>query len=844
MSFSDDGAAPYDELGYWGADFSSGTPAANPWGIPVAAPSTSASPNAEVTDKGKGKAVDVADEVMDSTEATGSSTESTKQAREDLARLAAVDPTTAGRLAELDPTPIDTLPTSLKLIKAIQILTNACSSALDALPAPAQTYAGQVDLPAVDGLPISRYTSAIELLTSALSDVNLNAPTMRSPPKEHASYHLEVARAKLGLPLQDAVPPMPLPARPPTLISGRSVHVVDPYRHPPSDIALLFAENARLALAALRPSVLFPPLPPTVPSSPPPAASSRSGSLSAMGPSPISKLPAELLVHIFSLARSVAAERSPDSDLPPPGVEVIEAWGGGLRGRRSVTRQYSALNRTNALEGDNAAAQRFALALARVCKAWVDPAQTVAFRTLHLHQGPQLADLLSLLTSRPELSHLASHIRSISAGIAPLPPADSSTSAGDRLHRPFAYRAAARLRGTRAGCSVSMSKTQGEGVGEGERESAGEMWSRLVALAGNVQKLRLRIIASRRWGVPHGRGASSSADFLEAPVLACLSSTTTLRHLHLSFCIDFDELEVVLNALPSLESLTVRAIDNISGAGTVASAGPHLARNLRSLKIGDMSSSSPYHIQDYSTLTDVQLCWLLEPAVDSGALKEVEVVLLVDASAPFGGTWNVLLGGGGAAVAAAGGANVLPPPFASGLFADLMVRGGDKLEKLVLQDWSESGTASRNSLSLSLLRDGLLSFRLTLALPRLDDASQIFPSLANAPHHSNFDHVLSHLTSLHTLQLQFAYTGPNFLPSIDITPLRSLSLSGTPVHTSATAFADQLEHGFSGLENLGISGEYVGSRGGAPGGWSGAGLRRIKQAAKDRGLQVAFGGPM
>ncbi|GAA5952944.1 hypothetical protein JCM21900_001525 [Sporobolomyces salmonicolor] len=793
MSFSDDGDAPYDELGYWGADFSSGTPAANPWGIPVAAPST-ASPNAEVTDKGKGKgkAVDVADEAMDSTEATGASTESTKQAREDLARLAAVDPTTAGRLAELDPTPIDTLPTSLKLIKAIQILTNACSSALDALPARAQTYAGQVDLPAVDGLPISRYTSAIELLTSALSDVNLNAPTMRSPPKEHASYHLEVARAKLGLPLQDAVPPMPLPARPPTLVSGRSVHVVDPYRHPPSDIALLFAENARLALAALRPSVLFPPLPPTVPASPPPAASSCSGSLSAMGPSPISKLPAELLVHIFSLARSMAAERSPDSDLPPPGVDVIEAWGGVLGGRRSVTRQYSELSRTNALEGDNAAAQRFALALARVCKAWVDPAQTVAFRTLHLHQGPQLADLLSLLTSRPELSHLASHIRSISACIAPLPPADSSTSVGERLRRPFAYRAAARPRGTRTGYSVRMSKTRGEGVGEGERESAGEMWSRLVALAGNVQKLRLRVIASRRWGVPHGRGASSSADFLEAPVLACLSSTTTLRHLHLSFCIDFDELEVVLNALPSLESLTVRAIDNISGAGTVASAGPHPARNLRSLKIGDMSSSSPYHIQDYSTLTDVQLCWLLEPAVESGALKEVEVVLLVDASAPFGRTWNVLLGGGGAAVAAAGGANVLPPPFASGLFADLM----------------------------------------------------IFPSLANAPHHSNFDHVLSHLTSLHTLQLQFAYTGPNFLPSIEITPLRSLSLSGTPVHTSATAFADQLEHGFSGLENLGISGEYVGSRGGAPGGWSGAGLRRIKQAAKDRGLQVAFGGPM
>ncbi|GAA5915184.1 hypothetical protein JCM5296_007241 [Sporobolomyces johnsonii] len=794
MSFSDDDEGPYDELAYWGTHSRSGTPAANPWGSPIAAssaPSTSASPSAEAKDKGKGKAVDAEEELAEITAATGASNVSTEQAREDLARLAAVDPTTAGRLAELDPTPTESLPTSLKLIKAIQILTNACSATLEAPPAPAHGYAGQVNLPAVDGdgLPVSTCTSAIELLTSALSDVNLNAPNMRSLPKANASYHLQVARAKLGLPLQDAVPPtksIPVP--------GRGVRMINQYPQPPSDVALVFAENARLALAALRPSALFPPLYPTMPSSPPPAASSRSGSPAVVGASAISKLPSELLVHIFTLARSAAAGRSTDSDVPSPGDVVIEAWGRGHRVR--MTDQYGAPIRTHALEGSHAAAQRFALALARVCRAWVDPARTVAFRTLHLNQGPQLADLLSLLTSRRELSHLASHIHSISAFLAPLPPADASTGAGDPLRRSFAYRAAPRLRGARAGSSVSVSKIQGEGGGlaeRGERESAGEMWSRLVALAGNVQKLRLRIIAGRSWGVPLGRGASSSADFLEAPVLACLSSTATLRHLDLSFCIDFDELEVVLNALPALESLTVRAIDNISGAGTVASAGPHPARNLRSLKIGDVSSaSSPYHIQDYSTLTDVQLCWLLEPAVESGALKEVEVVLLVDASAPFGGPWGALLAGGGAA--AAGGANVPPPPFASGLFADLM----------------------------------------------------IFPSLANAPHHSNFDHALTYLTSLHTLQLPFAYTGSHFLPALAPAPLRSLALSGTPVHTSATAFADQLEHGFAELEHLVVSGQYVGSRGGGGpgGGWSGAGLRRVKQVARDRGLRGAFGGPM
>ncbi|GAA5880023.1 hypothetical protein JCM1840_005293 [Sporobolomyces johnsonii] len=802
MSFSDDDEGPYDEgpydeLAYWGTHSRSATPAFNPWGSRIAAssaPSTSASPaSAEAKDKGKGKAVDAEEELAESTGATGASNASTEQAREDLARLAAVDPTTAGRLAELDPTPTDSLPTALKLIKAIQILTNACSATLEVPPAPAHGYAGQVNLPAVDGygLPVPRYTSAIELLTSALSDVNFNAPNMLSLPKANASYHLQVARAKLGLPPQDAVPPTKsIP------VSGRGVRMINQYPQPPSDVALIFAENARLALAALRPSALFPPLDPAMPSSPPPAASSRSGSPAVTGASAISKLPSELLVHIFTLARSAAAGRSTDSDVPSPDDVVIETWGRGHRVR--MTDQYGAPIRTHALEGSHAAAQRFALALARVCRAWVDPARTVAFRTLHLNQGPQLADLLSLLTSRRELSHLASHIHSISAFLAPLPPADASTGAGDPLRRSFAYRTAPRLRGARAGSSVSVNKIQGEGGGlaeGGERESAGEMWSRLVALAGNVQKLRLRIIAGRNWGVPLGRGASSSADFLEAPVLACLSSTATLRHLDLSFCIDFDELEVILNALPALESLTVRAIDNISGAGTVASAGPHPARNLRSLKIGDVSSSSsPYHIQDYSTLTDVQLCWLLEPAVESGALKEVEVVLLVDASAPFGGPgppWGALLAGGGGF--AAGAANGLPPPFASGLFADLM----------------------------------------------------IFPSLANAPHHSNFDHALTYLTSLHTLELPFAYTGSQFLPALASAPLRSLALSGTPVHTSATAFADQLEHGFAELERLVVSGQYVGSRGGGGpgGGWSGAGLRRVKQVARDRGLRGAFGGP-
>lgn len=102
--------------------------------------------------------------------------------------------------------------------------------------------------------------------------------------------------------------------------------------------------------------------------------------------------------------------------------------------------------------------------------------------------------------------------------------------------------------------------------------------------------------------------------------------------------------------------------------------------------------------------------------------------------------------------------------------------------------------------------------------------------------------MLSSLTSLRELSIQFSYTGTGFLASLSQIPhLRNLSLSGTPVHTSADLFADKLEHGLGELETLTISGQFAGTRGGQ-GGWNGAGVRRVKQAAKDRGLQGAFGG--
>ena len=144
-----------------------------------------------------------------------------------------------------------------------------------------------------------------------------------------------------------------------------------------------------------------------------------------------------------------------------------------------------------------------------------------------------------------------------------------------------------------------------------------------------------------------------------------------------------------MNGLPNLETLSIRAIDAISGSSAVSSTTPHPARKLRSFKFGDANSNGPYNYQEYSSVSDVQLAWLLEPSVSNGNLKELEIAVLVELG--VGGGWPPGLPGGPGGNF---GQNAPAPPFASSTIADLLIRSGGNLERLILQDLGETGAVS------------------------------------------------------------------------------------------------------------------------------------------------------
>ncbi|GAA6005835.1 hypothetical protein JCM11491_004027 [Sporobolomyces phaffii] len=799
----DDG--PQDEVAYWGSTQRNPRQASTRVTGSTAGPSSQTS-SSNANGKGKGKALSEGDTGTSEPKDSGNGTRhdiALQRTRDDLQLLASMDPAMAARLVELDPTPTHQLATTTKIMKAISILASTSS------------FTQEMNLGAdraTSGVP---FPEVIDLLASALSDVSQAYPDLRSRPKPISLHHLEIARAKLSLPLQDAVPPSGSPGVSQALLavtpSGHPI-LLEELAAPPSEAAVLFAENARLALSALRPSSLFPS--PQYSSETPttPVSTSRPASPHS-GPSPIAVLPSELLLYIFQFAQAAAAE--PVNDPAPQSGSmgrtppiVTEVWAG--RGRRSVRDEYG--NPVNRLSGSKAAAQRFALALARVCRAWLEPARTVAFRHVYIYQGPQLAELLSGLAESPSLGRAAPSILAISATLAPPGSNEApSNSAGPSitLNRMLGRITARRGRpSTPVSFGGARTKPDAEGGSSGggkggEGKTPAEMWSQIVEMCPNIKKLKLRILpSSSRWA---GFSRSPSmTEFLDAAVLGTLSSTHGLKTLNLAFSIDFEELEVIMNGLPNLESVSIRAIDAISGSAAVSSTGPHPAQNIRYFKLGDSNSNSPYNIQEYTSISDVQLAWILEPAVASASLRELDVSILIDPG--IGGGWPPGLPGGPANF----GANANSPPFASSTIADLLIRCGDNLERLALRDLAETGSMN--------------------------------PNFAAAPHNANFDHALSSLTTLRDLSLQFAYTGANFLDSLSSIPrLRHLSLSGTPVHTSADLFADKLDRGLGELESLTISGQFAGTRGGQ-GGWNGAGVRRVKQAAKDRGLQGAFGG--
>ncbi|GAA5935709.1 uncharacterized protein JCM15063_001779 [Sporobolomyces koalae] len=316
--------------------------------------------------------------------------------------------------------------------------------------------------------------------------------------------------------------------------------------------------------------------------------------------------------------------------------------------------------------------------------------------------------------------------------------------------------------------------------------------------------------------------------YLDEAVLDTLSTTSNLTTLALEFRLDFEELEIIVNGLPHLESLSIRAIDNKSGSTTTTSAQPHPADRISSLRLGYEAQTDRSSPSDYSAISDVQLAWLLEPAVAHGNLHCLNLSIMPDFDRRF------QAGAPAGAVGAAGLANANAPPFASATIANLLVRCGASLECLMMQDIERTDQNHPGFASAPHSTPVLSS------APSIQDTDELSNLAHDDGKDSNFDYALLHLVNLRQLSLQFVYTGPDLLESLaHMQHLQHLELVGIPVHTPSATFAEYLETTFEALETLTLSGYLTGTRGDQAG-WTGAGLRRVKQIARQRGLVATF----
>lgn len=223
-------------------------------------------------------------------------------------------------------------------------------------------------------------------------------------------------------------------------------------------------------------------------------------------------------------------------------------------------------------------------------------------------------------------------------------------------------------------------------------------------------------------------------------------------------------------------------------------------------------------------MSETQLAWLLEPSATSGKLQEVDITVL----SGNGGGWGPL--GGGMQPNQ-------PPPYASGLIADLLQRSASSLKRLALRDMSAIGGGGQYA-----------SFSNAPHSEPIPSSARPGPLTLAAD--GNFDHVLTQCTALEELVIQFTYTSTLF-DCIQHSPnLTSLVLLGTPgPQTRAEDLASRLEDPegqFKKLERLVISGQWFGrgqqgglGAGAGGGGWTGGEARRIKAICREREKKVA-----
>ncbi|BGP38333.1 hypothetical protein JCM10449v2_002264 [Rhodotorula kratochvilovae] len=354
---------------------------------------------------------------------------------------------------------------------------------------------------------------------------------------------------------------------------------------------------------------------------------------------------------------------------------------------------------------------------------------SVGYRHIVIRFGYPLVALNKHLSERGGAAH-ALQISSIDI-LVPSPPHASGRS--PQLNRAYARRNAAP---SALGSSVVAEPKPP--VIDGKELNAGDEVAKLVGHAASLRSLTLTV---QRDPEDYSRSSVS----LDPPLLDALSSIPQLTSLTLVSAIDFDELEHIMSNLPALETLVLGAVYDISGV-TVAPA-PHSASRIRVFHI----KQDVYEQLYFCPLSADELCWLIEPAATSGALRDVQITVRNRSRH----------GGGGVGTAA----------FATKDFADLILLCAPHLERLVLHD--------------------------------LDRSSGLDPSLNNPPHDGSLDHLVSHLTSIKELTLPWFLTSDAFLAAVATLPLlASLTLHGTPTTTSSSAFLTALETRFPARETL------------------------------------------
>ncbi|GAA5892978.1 hypothetical protein JCM6882_006908 [Rhodosporidiobolus microsporus] len=453
-------------------------------------------------------------------------------------------------------------------------------------------------------------------------------------------------------------------------------------------------------------------------------------------PSLAQSLPAEVLVHIFSYARDAAVAPTthddPEEYVKAPYVKDVSAD-------------------SKAMMGTEGAALRFVAGLGRVL-----------FRRLYIRHGLALLRVIKILEDCS-----ASRIASTVSTLDVLIPAVAALQREDG----------------------SWQDSQRDRIDPETRHNrdGGKLVARLLKTLPELRSFRLVVKKGETTEGEEGYWGSKAVPhhtFLEPTLFDAITTHLTgITTLVLDFCIDLQDLGLILHSLSTVAVLALSGIGNFISGQTNSPSHQNNAASLQILSVGTHSGEL-----QKSILSSEQLRWLIEPAACSGSIKEVTLSLPCQLPLSLNNVPTV-------------------PAFASVEFADLLV-GLAGLEKL------------------------------DLSAP--NGENQIFGSLVHPPHNGTFDFALSHLTSLHHLCLPAHLLGDSFISITSTLPaLKTLEIAGRSRHLPTDVVLQALEPSttnFSSLRRLRLHGQMSG-RGGAVG-WTAAQRRAVYRAAEARGVEV------